>query len=389
MKSLHSVTFVLMWIGSLSSCQRLSGDYHERTGPQNVERHEEELDVKPAAKRRQREHPAKPTETYVDAGLGDPWSTPEACESLLAQGHRHGRTLGTARLATWNVRWFPDGAPGHAVAPSRATDLNWFSCVIAWLDVDAIALQEVKADALSLSKLDGVVDSLNRRTAGKWAYRLDECPSTSGQHVAWLYDGKRVKESFALQYAAVNPHAGACTGHLRPGFGMTFKFEGGLDLHAISVHLKSGVSERDLRLRKQSWAALPGIAASETRRSNDPNLLILGDFNSMGCQKCETAVDSESEIAELDQQLGLGELHLQRMTTDLGCSHYFQRKPAQIDHILVTTDTRALAPSAQVTVEGYCKELHCRHYAGKDPNAYRHLSDHCPLVVELVDRDLD
>jgi endonuclease/exonuclease/phosphatase family metal-dependent hydrolase len=170
---------------------------------------------------------------------------------------------------------------------------------------------------------------------------------------------------------------------------MTFKFEGGLDLHAISVHLKSGVNERDLRLRKQSWAALPGIAASETRRSNDPDLLILGDFNSMGCQKCETAVDSESEIAELDQQLGLGELHLQRMTTDLGCSHYFQRKPAQIDHILVTTDTRALAPSAQVTVEGYCKELHCRHYAGKDPNAYRHLSDHCPLVVELVDRDLD
>jgi endonuclease/exonuclease/phosphatase family metal-dependent hydrolase len=293
MNVLHSVTRVLLMLtGALSGCVPPSSDNHDRPRPPKVDQNGENLEVIPKARSRHHEPNPAHAVAELDAGLDDPWSSPAACESLLAQGRRHGHRPGMARLGTWNVRWFPDGAPGHAPPPGKATDLSWFACAVAWLDVDALALQEVKADPTSLSKLDWVVASLNRRTGGAWIFRLDECPAASGQHVAWLYDEKRAKATTAFQYAAVNPHASACAEQLRPGFGITFKFPGGLDLHAISVHLKSGVEARDLRLRRQSWAVLPGIAANEGHRSNDSDIVILGDFNSMGCKKCESASDT-------------------------------------------------------------------------------------------------
>ena len=347
--------------------------------------------AKPAAKHRKHAPAVAPEAAPIvdSTSDNDPWASAEACEELLRQGHKHGRDPGLARLATWNVRWFPDGAPGHASSQSKATNLQWFSCVVAWLEVDALALQELKGDFESRSKMDGVVDSLNRRTGGSWALELDTCPARLGQHVGWLINEARVKLQAKTEYGSINPQGEACAGQLRPGLGVTLAFPGGLDLHAISVHLKSGVEPRDIELRRRSWAAFPSVVSNEVAKSKDPDLLIVGDFNSMGCRTCGSPLESGSELAALDRELQTAEVPIRRLSSDFGCSHYYQRKPALLDQVLVTVGTRELEASATARVEGYCKKLQCQPFKGKEPEPYKHLSDHCPIVIELADRDLD
>jgi endonuclease/exonuclease/phosphatase family metal-dependent hydrolase len=187
----------------------------------------------------------------------------------------------------------------------------------------------------------------------------------------------------------LNPRASACADQLRPGLGSTFTFPGGLDIHAITVHLKSGVTERDIDLRRRSWAALTDVIATEVKESKDPDVIVLGDFNSMGCHSCELPYGNQQELSDLDRQLRIGESPARRVGADIPCSQYFQQQPGLLDHVVVTEATRELSPTVRTQVEGYCQSLGCESFTGREPLALRRLSDHCPLVVELTDRDLD
>ena len=70
------------------------------------------------------------------------------------------------------------------------------------------------------------------------------------------------------------------------------------------------------------------------------------------------------------------------------CTHYFRGRGGRLDHILVAKGmTEVSSPSARVT--GYCAVAHCRKIKGKYPLAYRRLSEHCPVIVEIQNHDED
>jgi predicted extracellular nuclease len=73
------------------------------------------------------------------------------------------------------------------------------------------------------------------------------------------------------------------------------------------------------------------------------------------------------------------------MTPD--CTEYFEGKAGTLDHLVVSTGMREVAATARVT--GYCALAACADIAGAMPAAAERLSDHCPVVVEIQDRDLD
>ena len=58
----------------------------------------------------------------LPAGL--PWASAESCQRALAAGRRPARASGSVRIATWNLKWFPDGGPGRRPKPNNdeATD---------------------------------------------------------------------------------------------------------------------------------------------------------------------------------------------------------------------------------------------------------------------------
>jgi predicted extracellular nuclease len=158
---------------------------------------------------------------------------------------------------------------------------------------------------------------------------------------------------------------------------------------APAGHLKSGVAERDLELRQRSWVALVETFAAVARHTNDTDVLALGDFNSMGCKTCQLPIGGSGELSNLDRRLRAAEVPLRRIGADLPCSHYYDKQPDSLDHAVITESTRELASDQTAVVEGYCKALHCEPYAGKEPEAYLRLSDHCPVILELHDQDLD
>jgi endonuclease/exonuclease/phosphatase family metal-dependent hydrolase len=310
------------------------------------------------------------------------WSSSAACLTALRQ-RAPAALPRPARIAAWNLEWFPDGSPGTRAKAGK--DLEWLACALALLDADVFVLTEVKAHPRARAALDAVLRRVETLGGGAYRAAIDPCRPEPGQHVALVWNSARVQNRALELYGELNPHGSPCEGQLRPGFGGYFRFSGGLDLELIGVHLKSGTDERSFELRRRSWAALAGVRGRARDARKDEDLVVLGDFNTMGCAKCSPRVRAETERAELDR----AETELGLLATSPGCSHYYHRRSGLLDLALVRRGMRELPRASKVSVSGYCAERNCRALDDDVPAAQQALSDHCPIVLELVDRDLD
>jgi predicted extracellular nuclease len=322
----------------------------------------------------------------VVTGSTGAFTSPESCAALVSNRQRLPRAAQVARFASWNLHWFPDGKPGSSGAGS---DVAWLACTLAWLDADVIAVQEVKQTPAARAALEQLLRELNRLSAGRYVSRLDDCGSRVPQHVGLIWNEARVTASNVGAVAALNPSGEACGKQLRPGLAARLRFRGGLDLTAISAHFKSMADERALDLRESTFAAVPGVLREVSQRTGDADLLLLGDLNTMGCDDCSPPVSARDELLAADQGLRRGGLRV--VTADAPGSHFHDGQPSLLDHALASLDMRELDPAARTHVAGVCATG-----AGPTPPNGRaakklrqRLSDHCPIVLDLSDRDLD
>lgn len=315
--------------------------------------------------------------------LGSPWRSAEACAAAVAaqKPARNTASRKHARIGTWNVRWFPDGGPGNA-PKQPGTDVRWLACAVALLDVDVLALQEIKALPRARQRLAELTAELDRLTGGKWEVALDDCPRLATQHNGLLWNEKRARASALRTLGELNPHGEACKDSLRPGFGGHFRFATGQSAHVISVHYKSGPEARSLALRRKSFEAMGEVTKRTRSVVSDEDVVFAGDFNTMGCAKCSPEVAPERERGDVAQLLagaGLGWAE-----TDLDCSEYYRGDGTLLDGFVVTSEQGArLVGKARVA--GYCADLSCRDVRpSRESSAARErLSDHCPVVLEL------
>jgi endonuclease/exonuclease/phosphatase family metal-dependent hydrolase len=308
---------------------------------------------------------------------------------VLDAGARAPRRPGAARIATWNLRWFPDGRPGNGASGEPGTDLAWLACALAWLDVDVVAVQEIKAHARARERTQELLASLDARTAGSWRSRIDDCPNAAGQHVGLLWNEKRVTASVWTTLASLNPHGEGCKDQLRPGLAARFRFGSGLDVIIVSLHLKSGRERRSYELRRRSLAGLnSALRELEAAGGDERDVLLAGDLNTMGCPDCSPPISGADEIATLETEVRSVGLRVVRPTP--GCSEYFDGRAALLDHFVAGTRMAELPAQATSFVSGVCSETSCGGLSRRaTPAAYTALSDHCPVVVDLDGRDLD
>jgi endonuclease/exonuclease/phosphatase family metal-dependent hydrolase len=294
-----------------------------------------------------------------------------------------------ARIATWNVRWFPDGKPGKG-GKGPGTDLDWLACTLAYLGVDAVALEEIKANDHARAAARQLLSSLNRLSGGDFRLELDDCPNRDAQHVGLLFDKRKVRVKGFVTVGALNPEGEPCKNNLRPGLAAHLQFPGGLDFHLVAVHLKSGSNRRSFELRKRTWQALDAALAEVLRLDPDPDVIVAGDFNTMGCPSCSPSISPDDELAELDRAAEALPTPFRRVRADRACSEYSGRRATLLDHFVVTRATRELAPDVRARVGGMCAEAAC----AREPKRQRwaaelSLSDHCPVLLDLPDRDQD
>lgn len=264
--------------------------------------------------------------------------------------------------------------------------MNWLACTLWWLDADVLAVQEVKQTPRADRALSSVLAELNRLSGARYVARLDDCGSRVPQHVGLIWNEARVTARELETVAGLNPAGGACEHQLRPGLAGRFRLPGGLDLTAVSAHFKSMADEHGFQLRARSFAAIPGVATSVADRRRDPDFLLLGDLNTMGCGECSPPLAARDELAAVQQSLAGAGLRL--VPADAAGSQLYAGGVALLDHAVASSTMRELAPAARSHVVGACAASVSpgRRAVGR---IRRGLSDHCPLVLDLTDRDLD
>jgi endonuclease/exonuclease/phosphatase family metal-dependent hydrolase len=309
------------------------------------------------------------------------------CSAELARGSRLSRSAGTARFASWNLHWFPDGKPGKS---ESGADLSWLACVLWWLNADVVALQEMKSTPLAQAAAEQLVSELNRLSGARYGLELDDCGTRVPQHVGLLWNRARVTATDVRVVGELNPSGEACGNQLRPGLAARLRFPGGLDLEVVSAHFKSMADARSLELRRASFAALGPLLGEVSQRTRDGDLLLLGDLNTMGCESCEPPVSARDELTQAERTLATGALRF--VPAAAAGTHFHEGRASLLDHALVATGMRELPSAARTRVLGPCAEP-ATPSSPRARRAAKHarqlLSDHCPIVLDLSDTDLD
>ena len=110
----------------------------------------------------------------------------------------------------------------------------------------------------------------------------------------------------------------------------------------------------------------------------------------MGCPECSPPVTATDELTRIERLLNPGTPILRRVEADGSRSEHFQGRGVLLDHFLVTPGLRELPREARARLSGFCAETGCRAIGSQQmPSAHQKLSDHRPLVLELLDKDLD
>jgi endonuclease/exonuclease/phosphatase family metal-dependent hydrolase len=316
---------------------------------------------------------------------GSPWASLASCRAALASAPSP-RPKGVARIGAWNLRWFPDGGPGER-PKEQGSDLDWLACSIAWLRVDVLAVEEIKAGVRPRRALEDLAARLSALTGSRFRTLLDDCPKSSSQKVGMLYDERRVTLGKQATLAELNPHGEPCKDQLRPGLAAHFRFPGGLDLTVVATHLKSGGERRSFELRGRSFGAFGAAVASAKALAGDADVLLIGDMNTMGCADCSPAITGSEELAGVDRTLAASSPPLRRLATAPGCSHSYSGRKTLLDWA-AASDLAELPSGRSASVSGYCAALGCET-SESPPRATRSLSDHCPVVVDIDDLDRD
>ena len=319
------------------------------------------------------------------------WTSKSQCQAAIQKGLRMVEgSSDTLRVATWNLRWFPAGtAPDRADGSAEPTDLDWLICTIRWMQIDIVAIQESLATPEATQAWKTLTSQLSKQTGETWRWHQQSCGRPDDHHIGLLWNDSRVALSkfdslWQFNAKAESAH-NACTYGLRPGhyaFVQSRKKDG-VDFHLIAVHLKSGPTVFALEERQKALNRIDKAVAPLLKRDRD--VVILGDFNTMG------AGDQHSQKSELKylrrfvakEKPGFTDLPVQ-----LQCSHYFRGRGGQLDHIVVAKEMKEVAVTS-IKVTGYCALAGCQRIRGDYPLAYRRLSDHCPVVVEIKNTDQD
>lgn len=314
-------------------------------------------------------------------------ATDQASSDTEADATAPDATEEVVRVGSWNLRWFPRGCSNRDGC-ANPPDLNMVACAVATLDVDVLAVQEVVDYPSDRALVAEFLASLERITGEPWRLDLQDCGAPNSQRVGLLWRPERVRLTGFSDVAALNGaarHEGEpCAGGLRPGrHAYAESLAGGADFHLVVVHLDSGVREKDWNTRRAAIRALPDLQSSPALSGQrDSDVVVLGDFNVMG--RTEGArVDGPQELAIIDETIGP---RFRRLDSEPSCSYRYRGRPTLMDLVLVSSDMAEANAAARPG--GWCALTGCRDGWRAPPNATQ-LSDHCPVVVDVLDQDLD
>jgi len=285
------------------------------------------------------------------------------------------------RIAAWNMRNFPiDERPQtDDLGYSRRANICDVETALAGLDADILGLQEVD-DTRRFPPI------LRRACKGR-AMRVvfSAGGGRFGQHLAIAWDN----DTLELAKEPVEITAVAFEDGMRPALAAYLRSRSadGIDFTLVVVHLESGPDNFGERRRQNR--ALASWIEWWIDEIGDPDVVVLGDFNTSGSPRG----GPEGEMQSLDAILGRA--GLRRLENETGCSEYWEghgdrdgiQVPSLLDHVFL----RGFGPDA--VVQPLQAWLHCARWecselvsrVGEEDGTFWDVSDHCPLTFEITD----
>jgi endonuclease/exonuclease/phosphatase family metal-dependent hydrolase len=179
------------------------------------------------------------------------------CLCLLCFTACKSATPNQIRIGTYNVENFDGQEAAKVEALAKIIDQNF----------DAIGLQEVSA--IASEKLKTALNKSHR-----WEFILGE--TGSRQRVALYYRSEIISAQKVTEWNRVN-----VTGTLRSPLVTHLKVGDGFNFTMVVIHQKgSGEDGADEIRRQQSDVMRKEVEAYERNSQSDPDLIVLGDFNS-------------------------------------------------------------------------------------------------------------
>ena len=257
------------------------------------------------------------------------------------------------------------------------------------MKVDILAIQESLDTPEAQNAWKKVIKLLQEKSGDTWRWSPQRCGQPDNHHIGYLWNATRVTLSHFDSLWQFNVKAKSsqhpCQGGLRPGHyaWVQSRDQRGVDFHVIALHLKSGPTVAGVEKRHQALNQIDKVILPLLEQDRD--VVILGDLNTMG------AGDWKSQGYELKirpSTSGQEKPGFQDLLPTPQCTHYFRGRGGWLDHIIVAKAMHEVTEvSAKVT--GYCAVAGCNRIKGEYPLAYRRLSDHCPVIFEIRNRDED
>ncbi len=288
---------------------------------------------------------------------------------------------GNFRIASWNVRNFPlDERPQvDDLGYSRRTNICDFEIAFGGLNADIYGLQEVN----DIRRFQPIL----RRACGERSMdvRYSSSGGRHGQHLAIAWDNSMLElvgQPIEVDELVLEPG-------MRPAFAGYFRSlrAGGIDFTLVVVHLESG--PQNFADRRRQNRELAKWIEARIEDSGDPDVVVLGDFNTTGSPRGGL----EGELQSVDSILG--RVGLERLDNPLGCTSYWEgggerdgaHVPSMLDHVFVG----GFGPdpiSSSLETWLHCSRWQCSELisrVGEEDGTFWDVSDHCPLTFEIRD----
>ena len=261
-------------------------------------------------------------------------------------------------VLSWNLRNFPGDEQDRDAIATR-------------IDAAAphvLALQEIHDG-------DALAELLPAHTI-----HLSHGGGARGQHV-----GVALDERTRLLDAPIEHDTLALGGRVRPALS-THVATGTLDFHLVVVHLKA--APEGAATRRIQWALLADAIARLRATSDDPDLVVVGDFNTTG-HDTQSADDARRALADVLARVGLRAVEIAG-----GCSAYWDGarhdgwlEPALLDLAFVAGFAEhdwSATPLGACAAHG-CSALRSTE-AHPDPQITA-MSDHCGVLLHARAED--
>ena len=284
---------------------------------------------------------------------------------------------GELRVANFNIRNFPlDERPEDpALGFSRRTNICDLEAVLDGLGAHVLGLAEI-CDTRRFPPI------LRRSSDDRpMRIRFAQDGGRGGQHVAVAWDGAALElMEEPVEIAEIVIKEG-----LRPALAVRLRSLTApeLDFTVVQVHLDSGPDDYDFRIRQVE--ILAAWIRTWIARTGDPDLILQGDFNTMGSR----FIGPAEELARVDEILaGAG---LDRVVNASGCTEYWEG-PGEPDGVQVPS-LLDLVYVSHLPVRGPARSwLHCERAGcgelvsrpGAEDGTFFDVSDHCPVTFEIA-----